>query len=152
MNRIILILLILGVVSFDSCKSDDLYSGDCFVPEVSVNYTINMNLPEYFQLQNLGEFLYLEGGNRGVFLVHNFDDVYYAVERTCTYKSDLECAKIFVDSLTLQLRCGAEVDTGFIQCCTSKYQFDSRVTEGPSRCNLKTYRINRNGNILYINN
>ncbi len=152
MKNILLIIAVFGAFTYTSCKSDDIYSGDCYVPDIPVNITINMSFAEHFLLQNMGEYKYLEGGNRGIFLVHNYDDYYYAIERTCTYQSDLECSKIFVDSLNLQLRCGTETDTGFVECCTSKFTFDSRVIAGPSRCNLKTYRVNKSGNTLYINN
>jgi nitrite reductase/ring-hydroxylating ferredoxin subunit len=152
MRIVAFIAIVMGFTILQSCKPDNPYTGDCFVPEISVNQTINMDLPQYFNLQNLGEYIFLDGGNKGIFLVHNYDDIYYAVERTCTYQSDLECSTIHVDSLNLQLKCGEPSDTGFVQCCTSKYLFDSRVVEGPSRCNLKTYRINRSGNVLYINN
>jgi nitrite reductase/ring-hydroxylating ferredoxin subunit len=153
MKKIILglVFTLLGFV-YAGCDSDPIYSGECFVPEIPVNITLNMSLPEYFLLQNTGEYRYVEGGNRGVFVVHNYDDLYYAIERTCTYQSDNACAKIFVDSTTLQLKCGTEVDTGFVECCNSRFLFDSRVVNGPARCNLKTYRINLSGTTLYINN
>jgi nitrite reductase/ring-hydroxylating ferredoxin subunit len=153
MKKLWLVIILLGsTLSYIGCDSDPIYSGECYVPEVAVNVTLNMSLPEYFLLQNTGEYRYVEGGNRGIFVVHNYDDVYYAIERTCTYKSDNECAKIFVDSTTLQLKCGTEVDTGFVECCNSRFLFDSRVVNGPARCNLKTYRINLSGTTLYINN
>lgn len=148
---LILFLSAFGFI-YLGCNSDPIYEGECYVPEIPVNITINMSLPEYFLLQNAGEYRYVDGGNRGIFLVHNYDDVYYAIERTCVYQSDNECAKIFVDSTTLQLKCGTEVDTGFVECCSSRYLFDSRVVNGPARCNLKTYRLNLSGNTLYINN
>jgi len=152
MKRLALLLAIFSVAFF-GCSPDNIYqNGDCFIPEVVVNETINTSLPQYFHLQNMGEFIYLEGGNRGIFLVHNYDDAYYAIERTCTYNSDLACSKIFVDSTSLQLKCGEEKDTGFVECCESRFMFDSRLLQGPARCNLKTYRINASGTTLFINN
>ncbi len=153
MRYIALVIILAGLATIHSCKPDDPYAGDCFIPEVVVNQTINMDLPEYFHLSNIGEFMFLENaGNRGIFLVHNYDDYYYAIEQTCTYQSESDCSTIEVDSTNLQLRCGTTVDTGFVECCTSKFLFDSRVVEGPARCNLKTYRVNRSGNTLFINN
>ncbi|NNJ56240.1 MAG: hypothetical protein HKP14_08915 [Bacteroidia bacterium] len=152
MKKYLMSSIIVFSVYMSSCKSEDPYSTNCFVPDVAVNQTLNLSLPEYFRLQSLGEYIFLTGGNKGIFLVHNYDDAYYAIERTCTYQSDQECSKIWVDSTNLQLRCGTESDTGFVECCTSKYLFDSRVIEGPSRCNLKTYRVNASGNTLFINN
>ena len=152
MNKYLLIISIALLLKFSSCKPENVYDTTCFIPDVGVNETINLDLPEYYRLRDLGEYILLSSGNRGIFLVHNYDDVYYAIERTCTYQSDLDCSTIFVDSLNLQLRCGSYADTGFVECCTSKFLFDSRVSEGPARCNLKTYRVNLSGNTLYINN
>ena len=137
---------------FWGCKTTDPYTGDCFIPEVPVNFTINMDLPEYYHMQSLGEYMLLDGGNRGIFLVHNYDDLYYAIERTCTYQSEQECSTIHLDELTLQLQCGTPSDTGFVECCSSRFMLDSRRVEGPARCDLKLYRVNQSGNTLYINN
>lgn len=152
MQRFLLIsfgalFLILG-----SCKSDNPYTGDCFIPDVPVNFTINMDLPEYYHMQSLGEYMLLDGGNRGIFLIHNYDGYFYAIERTCTYESERECSTLHLDQPTLQLKCGTPVDTGFVECCSSRFLLDSRVVQGPARCDLKLYRVNRTGNTLYINN
>jgi nitrite reductase/ring-hydroxylating ferredoxin subunit len=140
------------IFASSSCKDDPIYNGDCFIPDVAVNEVLNLNLPEYFPLQNLGEYILLEGGNKGIFVVHNYDDIYYALERTCPYQSDLSCSQIVIDTTNLQLRCGKDSDTGFVECCGSLYQFSGLVTQGPSRCNLKPYRVNIQSNTLYINN
>lgn len=134
------------------CKPDNPYVGDCYIPPVGVNEVVNMSLPEYFRLQNLGEYITLDAGNRGIFVVHYFDDRYYALERTCTYQSDDACARVVIDTTNLQLICGAYADTGFVQCCASKYQFDGLVVSGPSVCNLKPYVVNLQDNTLFINN
>lgn len=146
------IAILLLIFSGNSCKDEPLYSGECFIPDIAVNEVVNISLPEYFVLQDIGGFVQLDGGNRGIFVVHNYDDIFYALERTCPYESDKDCSVIHVDSLNLRLRCGTYADTGFVECCASKYQFSGLVTEGPSRCNLKPYRINKEGNLLYINN
>ena len=136
-----------------SCKPDNVYTGDCFVPDKNVSLTINMNLPEYFKLQNLGDYLEFDNtGNRGIYVIHNFDDMYYAIERTCTYKSDNECARVTLDNDLLQLRCGEFVDTTFVRCCGSTYNFNSAFITGPTICNLKTYPVNISGNTLYVGN
>jgi len=103
-------------------------------------------------LKNLGGFEYLDGGYRGVLLIHNFDDLYYAIERTCSFESDKECAHIFADSMNFQLMCGQYVDTGFVECCASKFTFDGNVLEPPAQLPLKLYRVTPNGGLLTISN
>mgnify|MGYP001601571275 CR=1 FL=1 len=144
-------LFLISILS-ESCKPDDSLSGDCFIPSVGVNVNINMNLPEYFNLQNLGEFKEINGGNRGIYLIHNYDDIFYAIERTCTYQSENDCSRILLDNEILQLKCGTMSDTAFIECCPSTFSFNSARLGGPALCNLKTYRVSRSGNSLYISN
>lgn len=154
MKKLTLILFLFGFLA-TSCDPDDPFEGgDCFIPEVAVNLTINMNLPEYFNLQNLGEFVSFENeGHRGVYVIHNYDDFFYAIERTCPYQSDNDCAQVTLDNDILQLRCGEFVsDTSFSECCASTYDFNSARLTGPTICNLKTYRVNRSGNVLYVSN
>jgi nitrite reductase/ring-hydroxylating ferredoxin subunit len=152
--RLWLLYIAAGVLLFisPSCGDEDPFTGDCYVPNVGVNEVINMNLPSYFHLQDLGSHIYLNSGHRGIFLVHNYDDIFYALERTCTYQSDNECAQVAVDSTTLRLKCGQYVDTGFVVCCGSEYLFDGRVVQGPSRCGLKPFRVNVQDNHVFINN
>jgi nitrite reductase/ring-hydroxylating ferredoxin subunit len=152
MRKIVLLFIGISFLFTPSCTTTDPFGGDCFVPEVAVNATLNLNLPEYFHLQNIGQHLTLDAGNRGILVIHNYDDAFYAVERTCTYLSDRECSFIQVDSLNLQLRCGTYADTGFVQCCTSLFQLDGRLVNGPAQCNLKTYRTSFSGNVLNIGN
>lgn len=152
MSRFFLIVTILTIVTQQACKPDDPFVGDCFIPNQAINITINMDLPEYFKLQTLGEYLTLDQGNKGIYLIHNFDDIYYAIERACPYQSEQECAQVFLDENSLQLICGQQKDTTFLPCCRSTYDLNSLYLSGPSRCNLKTYRLSKQGNTLYINN
>lgn len=152
MKKIILILACMSLIFNESCNTGPNLSTNCFVPEVAVNASVNMSLPQYFHLQNIGEHMFLNGGNRGIFLVHNYDDAFYAIERTCVYQADNACSTIQVDSLNLQLRCGTYSDTGFVKCCESLYQLDGRLVNGPALCNLKAYRVSVQSNVIQIAN
>ena len=66
MSRFFLIVTILTIVTQQACKPDDPFVGDCFIPNQAINITINMDLPEYFKLQTLGEYLTLDQGNKGI--------------------------------------------------------------------------------------
>ena len=145
-------IVLLAFAALSSCGPDNGIDSDCFIPDVNVNLTINMDLPEYFKLQNLGEYIAFDAGHRGVYVIHNYDNYFYVLERTCPYKSDNECARVEIDDEVLQIRCGTTVDTGFVQCCASTYSFNSGFLTGPTRCNLKTYRVSRSGNTLYVSN
>lgn len=152
MHKSWLVLLVSIVFLGSSCKDDTQTNGQVFIPDVPVSVTVNMDLPLHFHLQNLGGYSLLEGGNRGIFLVHNFDDEFYAIERTCTFDPDTDCGFIQVDSSNIQLRCGTYQNDTFSQCCQSLYSFDGFVLQGPTRFSLKRYNVFRNGNLLTVRN
>lgn len=153
MKKIPLAIALSLLVFNQSCKPDDPFVGDCFIQDAAVNITINTDLPEYFNLRNLGEFVSFDNqGHRGVYVIHNYDDLYYAIERTCSYQSETDCARVTLDNDILQLRCGTFQDTTFTPCCGSAYDFNSGFISGPTRCNLKTYRVSQSGNSLFISN
>ncbi len=152
MNKLLgAFLMFLMVVTFSSCN-DDQNQNRPFIPSVPVNITVNTDLPLHFHLKNLGSFAYFEGGNRGVFLVHNFDDQFYALERTCAFEPDRACSRVEVDSLNFQLRCGELVDGVWEECCASKYSFDGNLQEGPAQFPLRRYAVQFNGSLITVRN
>ena len=77
MKKIAFVISCIILVFSQSCKSDDPFTGDCFIPDAGVSITINMDLPEYYNLRNLGEVVSFDNqGNRGVYLIHNYDDIF----------------------------------------------------------------------------
>ncbi len=147
--------LIIGIVALtifaNSCK-DEGGGTASYIPDVPVNLTINTDLPLYYHLQTPGAYSLLEGGYRGIFLVHNFDDKFYAVERTCSYQTELPCAIIQIDTSIIQLRCGTYSDTGYSACCKSQFSFEGFALQGPAVFPLKQYPVYQNGNLLTIRN
>lgn len=150
MRRIIPILFLAFVAS--SCGDNTPNNGQVFIPDVPVSITVNMELPSHYHLQNLGGYTLLEGGHRGIFLVHNFDDEYYALERTCTFNPDFACAQVQIDSSNIQLKCGTYQNDTFAECCQSLYSFDGFVLQGPSQFALKRYNVFKNGSLLTVRN
>lgn len=126
------------------------------VPNVPVNITVNMNLPDYLSLQSQGGWAYLNGGVKGIVLYHHYDDNYYALERNCPYQPFDDCATVTVELNNVFLRCGkykSDTDTTWIPCCNSHYSLESGfLISGPSRYSLKNYRVSRSGNVLYVTN
>lgn len=150
MHRLGVILFLAFIAS--SCGDNTPTNGQVFIPDVPVSITVNMELPSHYHLQNLGGYSLLDGGHRGIFLVHNFDDEYYALERTCTFNPDNTCAHIQIDTSNIQLRCGTYAQDTFAQCCQSLYSFDGFVLQGPSQFALKRYNVFKNGSLLTIRN
>jgi Rieske Fe-S protein len=142
--------LLLMSCSLLACKDDA--AGDNPVPTAPVNLTINTDLPTYFKLKTLGNYVYEEGGNRGVLIIHGYDDNFYAFDRLCTHLPDLSCSLIHVDSMRLNLRCGTFKDTSWKACCDSKYQLDGNVLQGPAKYPLRQYPVTFSGSTIYVRN
>lgn len=103
-------------------------------------------------LANPGNHIYCEGGIKGVVVVHDYDDNWYAFERGCAYQPISDCAKIWVDSINIQFHCGTPTKTGFQPCCNSKYTYNGYPVEGEARGRLAQYKIQRNGNSVIVYN
>lgn len=122
------------------------------IPTGPVNLNIDLNLPSYMHLINPGTHSYLEGGVKGVLIVHDYEDNWYAFERGCAFEPLSACAKIWVDSVSIQLQCGTPTATGFQPCCNSKYTYGGFPLQGEARGRLARYQIQRNGNAIMVYN
>lgn len=150
MIRFLSLILLLSL-SFWACK-DDINNPNYYIPQGPVNFTINTDLPEYYYLKSMGTYIYHEGGHRGVILIHNFDDNFIALERTCSYEPDNTCSKISVDSTTITLRCGNLVNNKWESCCQSRFMLGGEVSQGPAVYNLRQYHVIQNGSFISVEN
>ena len=122
------------------------------IPTGPVNLTIDLNLPSYMNLVNPGTFMYFEGGVKGVMVIHDYDDNWYAFERGCAFQPLDACAKVWVDTMSIQIHCGTPTATGFQTCCNSKYSFNGFPLEGPTKGRLSRYQIQKTANIISVYN
>jgi len=153
LKHILLSILILTLFSiyFSSCNKNR--NTENLIPNVPVNLSINLELPLYYTLNNPGNFVYEDGaGNKGIIIMHGFDGNFYALERTCPFQPFDDCSRVKLDSNTYSYRCGKNTIAGFEKCCESKFQYDGALVQGPAQFNLKSYRISKSGNYLYITN
>jgi hypothetical protein len=122
------------------------------IPTGPVNITIDLNLADYQALIVPGNFVYLEGGVKGVLVIHDYEDNWHAFERTCAWEPLSTCSKIWVDTAGIQLQCGNPSASGFVKCCESQYYFNGFPSKGPARGSLARYRVSRIGNLLQVYN
>lgn len=148
MNKFILTIVCL--ILANSCQKNQLNPYP--IEDVPVNITINLALPQYEKLLQPGQFVYEEGGLRGVVLVHHLDNNYYAFERTCPYEPQNTCSKIEIDSSLFIFRCGETSGGMFNKCCDSRFSTNGEVFNGPANFGLKHYIVTQNGNLLNIKN
>jgi hypothetical protein len=140
---------LLTIVMFVQCGNKNK---DDEIPLVPVNIYIDLNLNSSAPLNFLGGFIYVTGGNKGIIVVHNFDDNYLAIERTCSYHPYDACNLITVDSSGIQYRCGKYGVGAFETCCGSAFMLDGFVSKGPATRPLKTYSVLKSANQLHVYN
>ncbi len=143
MKNTIIIILFLAVLSFmqTSCNKNNQT-----VPYVPLDSYLNLNLPAYINLNGIGGWAYVSGGNEGLIIYRQTQDNFMVYDRYCTYNVEGSCGAVMVDSSNISISC---------ECDGSKYQlFDGAVIQGPATTNLHQYRFeyNSNSNQLHIYN
>ena len=117
---------------------------DDYIQEIYVNINIDLNLPEFSDLQVSGNSIFIEGGVEGIIIYHGVGNDYKVYDRNCSYEPSLSCSQI--DS----------VDAGiaFCGCCTSAFLLsnDASVLNSPALLPLKKYYWTFSGSQMHISN
>ncbi len=116
------------------------------IPDVYVNIELDLNNPDFFPLQTMGNNVYVTGGVRGILVYRKSYNEFLAVERCCPH--DPEVGKIFIDE-------SGHFAADTIGCGSNfSLLIDGMVTKGPSKFPLKRYHTEylQNLNILRISN
>ena len=138
MNRYCFLVLLL--VFSSGCESAMEESG---VPNVAVNIEINLSDSDNIALTQLGGFIYVVGGVRGIIVRYESQNIYRAFDRNCTFNPSISSATVDVHSSGFYIE-----DTS----CTSTFDLNGFPTGGPADFPLKEYNITQAGNILFIVN
>jgi len=111
-----------------SCKKDP----NSTVPDIYVEFTIDINSTQYIDLNTVGGYVYVTGGINGIVIRRNEINEFVAFDRTCTYHVK-ENRQIFVEENGLYAG-----DT----ICGSRYLLLNGLPheDGPSKAPLKQYR------------
>lgn len=113
------------------------------IPDVPVQLEVNLNDIDNVALKQIGGYIYLLGGVRGIILRRESQDIYRAFDRNCTFQPMDSCAVVSFHSSGFYLE-----DT----CCGSTFDLSGYPTAGPAQYPLKEYHISQAGDILFITN
>lgn len=122
-----------------------LNSCDSLCAPTYVNIYINLNLPEYSDLQISGSSIFIEGGVEGIIIYHGIGNDYKVYDRNCSYEPSLSCSVI--DSVNSGI--------AFCGCCTSAFLISNtgEALNAPALLPLKTYNWSLNvSNVMHIYN
>ena len=150
MKHKIVFIAIVSAFIWNSCGQNNVNPAN--IPNVPVNITINLDLPQYQNLSFIGNYVYENGGNNGIVIIHYTDGNYYAIDRTCSHDPLNSCNNIEVNEELTRLKCGTTVSTVFRECCGSQFFMTGQVINGPAIYPLKNYRVTKSGNYLNISN
>ncbi len=136
----ILLFLLLLLPVWHGCKKD----GQERVPNIYVNFTIDITSGLYSELQMIGGWVYVTGGWRGIVLYRNSMEEIVALDRTSTYKPESMGTQVVVEP-------GAPIAADTIN--GMRYLLmDGSVLEGPVNIPLKRYGTTFDGIILHVYN
>lgn len=122
-----------------SCQKDETY-----IPDVPVNIQLDLSHTAYNGLNNIGGYIYLTGGYKGIIVYRLSQDEFVAFERACPYHPTTDCGRLEVDSSGLKL---------FDPVCGSQFIItDGTKISGPAKRPAKTYTTYYDGYYLYIRN
>jgi len=140
-----LLLLLFFVFIVSGCNKDNDGNNSSQIPNIPTDIAININLPSYNALSNVGGFAYAQGGSRGVVVYRVGLDQFAAFDRHCTYQVSEGCT--------------IEVDDGNLatdqECCESVFEIiNGTPVEGPAERPLYQYntQFNPNANTVRIFN
>ncbi len=139
LNKILIIFLTIPlfcVFCFTGCDKDSQHP----VPEVYVDFKINLELPSNHKLTNVNGREYYTGGYKGIIIYRLSEEEFRAFDRACTYN--------------ISERIISE-DPPIAECedCESSYLLlDGSVVEGPAKHHLKEYRVVFEYPFVYVSN
>lgn len=137
MNRLIAVI---AAILLLACEGDVNVSP---VPNVPVDVEVNLNDIDNVDLKQIGGYIYVPGGVRGIIVYRLSQNEYKAYDRNCTFQSEDACATVSFHASGFYIE-----DT----CCESVFDLNGFPTGGPAEFPLKEYRISQSNNILFITN
>ena len=153
-NVLVVLIIAFGVFVSSSCKKSNTNTTPNPVPYEPISLTMNLNNPLYSPLLNQGGYVYVDNyGYKGLVIVHDYADQYWAMDRSCPYHVTSTCGKVVMQKAGLGIACGSYgANNVFKACCSSTYSLDGNILTGPTTFPLRRYSVAINGEILTVTN
>ena len=132
------IILICSAILMSCSDSND------YIKNVYVDIDIDLSLPEFSNLNTIGNSVFVEGGNKGIIIYHYANYEYKIYDRNCSYEPSLQCS--YIDSIQSSVAlCG---------CCSSAFLLDQDgvAANSPALLPLKQYQYSLQGSQMHIYN
>ena len=139
---ILLVLLLL------SCSNDGVVRNP-YIQELGFRFDMNLNLPLYSGLTNLGSVVYINNsgiGNRGVYVIKSSFDQFRAFEASCPNHVPNECSTMTLNGQNVTCSCEDYEYSLFTG------QLLNRPDDGERYYDMLEYRATQSGNIVLVTN
>lgn len=146
MKRFLILCCVL--VAFLSCNSDDDgANNNPFIPNALVQFQINLNLPQFDNLNFAGGSTYIAngGGVRGFFVFNLSGDQFLAWEASCPNHIPNSCSTM-------------EINGVLAMCDCEDYEYSLangqllNPVEGADSFPMVNYRTTKSGNVVTVSN
>ncbi|WP_103069339.1 hypothetical protein [Aquimarina sediminis] len=140
------IIFLISTLLILSCSSDDNRNSNQFLPPTSINYQINLNLPQFNDLKFPGNHFIdrTENGSIKGIIIYNIDNTQYtAFELSDPNHPPSSCSSQSIKGITSTCDCE---DGNSYNIVTGQQ------TSGDGQFGLRNYAIKRDGNTLTITN
>jgi len=131
-----------------SCNNDGVIRNP-YLQEVGFRFDMNLNLPLYSKLTNIGSVVFIQNagvGLKGVYVIQSGIDQYRAFEASCPNHVPNDCSTTQLNGI--EVTCGCEDYTYNL--------FTGSLTNAPDdgerRYDMLEYRVVRSGNIVLVSN
>lgn len=136
---------LITLIILASCSKNSVDNKNCnFLLDVSVNVSINLNLPQYNQLNSIGNSVYIPNAGNGGVIVTNAGSGFLAWDAADPNHASSACS--IVTGSGLDGTCG----------CTDKNKYSfvtgQALENSTLPCTLKNYRVEQNENTLLVFN
>lgn len=145
MKRIIALILFVFLLSCDKQQTNR----NPFLQEIGFAFDLNLNLPLYSPLTNIGSSIYVPNqqvGTKGVFVTNTGFDVFRAFEASCPNHAPNDCSTMTMNG---------QVAT----CSCEDYEYSlvtgqmlNRPDDGQRYYDMLEYRTSFSGNTVLISN
>lgn len=130
---------------FFSCSDNANQNENCkFLLNIGVNEVVNLNLPQYSQLQFAGNSVYLSNAGNGGIIIASTGADFYAWDAADPNHAPTACSVLTISGLEGTCGCG---DNNTYSLVTGQ-----PLNNGALQCTLRNYRVEKSGNTLLISN
>ena len=132
---------IIGLILISGCAKNNIDNRCNYLLNLDIYYEINLNLPQYSELNFISNSVYIPNVGNGGIIVVNSGLGYLAWDAADPNRTNLPCSVLTISGLEATSNC-AEQNT---------YSLITGQSIGVAlTCSLKPYRVESSGNILII--